>query len=50
MSADATNDGWFATMHLIHMLLQIILDFELLLANRADILEATSVFPYKVIL
>lgn len=50
MPADATNDGRFAAMHLIHVLLQIILDLELLLANRADILKAAGVFPYEVIL
>lgn len=50
MSADATNDWRFATMHLIHMLLQIVLDLELLLANRAGILEDVGVLPYEVIL
>lgn len=50
VSADTTNDRRCATMHLIHMLLQIVLDLELLLAILAGILEAAGVLPYEVIL
>lgn len=50
VSADATDDGRFAAMHLIRMLLQIVLDLELLLANRAGVVIAAGVLPREVIL
>lgn len=50
VSADAADDGRLAAVHLIHVLLQIVLDFELLLADRARMLEAAGVLPYEVIL
>lgn len=50
VSADATDDGRLAAVHLIHVLLQIVLDFELLLADRARMLKAAGVFPYEVVL
>lgn len=50
MPADATDDGRFTAVHLIHVLLQIILDFELLLADRTRMLEAAGMFPYEMIL
>lgn len=50
VSTDATNDGRIAAVHLIHMLLQIVFDLELLLANRTDMLETASVLSYEMIL
>lgn len=50
VAADAANDGRFAAVHLVHVLLQVVLDLELLLADRARILETTGVLAYKVIL
>lgn len=50
MSADAADDGRFAAVHLIHVLLQIVLDLELLLTDRTGVLEAAGMFPYEMIL
>lgn len=50
VSADAADDGRLAAVHLIHVLLQVILDLELLLADRTRMLEAAGVFPYEVVL
>ena len=44
--ANTAYDRRFATVHLIHVLLQIVLDFELFLATRTRILEAAGVLPY----
>lgn len=50
MSANATNDGRFAAVHLIHVLLQIVLDLELFFANRARVLKAAGMLSCEVIL
>jgi hypothetical protein len=49
VAADAANDGRFAAVHLIRVLLEVVLDFELFLADRAGILEAAGMLPYKVV-
>lgn len=50
VSADTADDGWLAAMYLIHVLLQIVLDLELFLTNRARVLKAAGVLSYKMIL
>lgn len=50
VAADAANDGRLAVVHLIRVLLQVVLDLELLLADRAGILKAARVLPNEVIL
>lgn len=50
VSADAADNGRLAAVHLIHVLLQIVLDLELLLADRAGVLESAGVLPYEVVL
>lgn len=50
VAADAADDGRLAAVHLIHVLLQVVLDLELLLADGARVLEAAGVFAYEVVL
>lgn len=50
MPADTADNGRFAAVHLIHVLLQIVLDLELFGADRTRVLEAAGVLSYEVIL
>jgi len=49
VAADATNDRRFAAVYLIRVLLEVILDFELFLADRTGILETARMLSYKVV-
>lgn len=49
VAADAADDGRVAAVHLIHVLLQVVLDFELFLADCTRVLEAAGVLSYEVI-
>jgi len=49
VAADAADDGRFAAVHLIRVLLEIVFDLELFLADRAGILKTAGVLSYKVV-